>query len=284
MISDLDESIKELLIKRGLLNPGEIDIKFEMPNREWSASISKPTVNLYLYDIRENHQLRGTEWSITKDENGKATRKKTPSRIDIAYLITVWTSDIADEHRLLYQVLLTLFRYPEIPEEVLSGQLVGQSCPIKTTTAQPDGLFNNPADFWSALDNEIKPSINYVVTLPLDTEIAFTAPIVTTKIIDYKKPDAEVERLVQVAGIVHEVGKPERGISKARVVAKEAGMTAETDEQGRYSFPKITEGKHTFQVLVADKKVYEASVTIPGANYNLEVKEDSGGRPKGGGR
>jgi hypothetical protein len=284
MISDLDESIKELLIKQGLLDPAEIDIKFEMPNREWSASISKPTVNIYLYDIRENHQLRGTEWMLTKDENGKATRKKTPSRIDIAYLITVWTSDIADEHRLLYQVLLTLFRYPELPEEVLSGQLIGQSCPIKVATAQPDGLFNNPADFWSALDNEIKPSINYVVTLPLDTEIAFTAPIVTTKIIDYKKPDAEVERLVQVAGIVHEAGKPTQVIPKARVVAKEAGMTTVTDEQGKYSFSKITEGKYTFQVLVSDKKVYEASVTIPGASYDLEVKEDSGGRPKGGGK
>jgi hypothetical protein len=284
MISDLDESIKELLVKRGLLDTAEVDIKFEMPNREWSASISKPTVNIYLYDVRENHQLRGTEWMLTKDENGKATRKKNPSRLDVAYLLTVWTNDIADEHRLLYQVLLTLFRYPELPEEVLSGQLVGQSCPIKTTTAQPDGLFNNPADFWSALDNEIKPSINYVVTLPLDTEIAFTAPIVTTKIIDYKSPDTEVERIVQVAGVVHEAGKPTQGIPKARVVAKEAGMTTVTDEQGRYSFPKITEGKHTFQVLVSDRKVYEASVNIPSVSYNLEVKEDSGGRLKGGGK
>ncbi len=284
MISDLDESIKELLTKHGLLDPAEIDIKFEMPNREWSASISKPTVNIYLYDIRENHQLRGTEWMLTRDENGKATRKKNPSRIDIAYLVTVWTNDIADEHRLLYQVLLTLFRFPELPEEVLSGQLVGQLCPIKTTTAQPDGLFNNPADFWSALDNEIKPSINYVVTLPLDTDITFTAPIVTTKIIDYKAPDTEVERIVQIAGIVHEAGKPTQGIPKARVVAKEAGMTTVTDEEGRYSFPRISIGKHTFQVLVADKKVSETSITIPDASYNLEIRKDGDGHPKGGGK
>ncbi|MFC1892705.1 Pvc16 family protein [Chloroflexota bacterium] len=271
MISDLDGSIKELLTKKGLLDPAEVDIKFEMPNREWSASISKPTVNIYLYDMRENHQLRGTEWVVTKDENGKVTKKKNPSRVDISYIITVWTNDIADEHRLLWNVLLTLFRYPELPEEVLSGQLVGQSYRIKAVSVQPDGLFNNPADFWSALDNEIKPSISYVLTLPLDTEIAFTAPVVRTKIIDYKPPDADAERLVQVAGMVHEAGKPAQGIPEAKVVAKEAGMTSVTDDQGRYSFPKISPGKHTFQVLVSGKKVQETTVTIPDANYDLEV-------------
>ncbi|MFO7997153.1 MAG: Pvc16 family protein [Dehalococcoidia bacterium] len=271
MISDLNESIKELLTKRGLLDPAEVDIKFEMPNRSWSASVSKPTVNIYLYDVRENHQLRGTEWIVTRDENGKATRKKNPSRVDVAYLITVWTSDIADEHRLLWHVLRTLSRYPHLPGELLYGQLASQEYPIKTSTAQPDGLFNNPADFWSALDNEIKASINYVVTLPLDTDVEFTAPVVTTKVIDYRLPDADAERLVQVAGIVHKAGQPSQGIPEARVVAKEAGMTTLTDAQGRYSFAKISPGKHTFQVLIAGKKAHEASIIVPSTSYDLEV-------------
>lgn len=271
MISDLNESIKRLLIRRGSLDPTEIDIKFEMPDREWSASISKPTVNIYLYDVRENHQLRGTEWTVTRDENGRATRKKNPSRIDVSYLITVWTSDIADEHSLLWHVLRTLSKYPELPGELLSEQLAGQDCPIRASTAQPDGLFSNPADFWSALDNEIKASISYVVTLPLDTDIAFTAPVVRTKIVDYKPPDAEAERLVQIAGTVHKKGKQAEGIPDVRVVAMEIGMTTLTDAQGQYSFPKVAEGKYTFQVLIAGKKVQEATMVIPSASYDLEV-------------
>jgi hypothetical protein len=272
MISDLDETIKQLLIKEGAFDPAEVDINFEMPDREWSASVSKPTISVYLYDMRENKQLRTTEWSVAKDAKGNITRKKTPSRVDFSYLVTVWTNDIADEHRLLFRVLLTLFRYPELPEEMLSGQLVGQQYPIKTITAQPDGLFSNPADFWSALDNEIKPSLNYVVTLPLDTDLAFTAPMVRTKIIEVKPQDTDAEVLIQVAGIVHEAGKPTQGIPEAEVVAKEASMSAVTDDQGRYSFPKIAAGKHTFQVLVSGRKVHEAAVTIPGNNYDLEVK------------
>jgi hypothetical protein len=76
---------------------------------------------------------------------------------------------------------------------------------------------------------------------------------------------------VQVAGVVHEAGKPTQGIPRAKVVAKEARMTAETDDQGHYSFPKLTEGRHTFEVLVSGKKVKEVSVTIPSASYDLEV-------------
>jgi hypothetical protein len=271
MISDLDETIKQLLIKKGGIDPSAVDIEFKTPNREWSASISKPTINAYLYDIRENHALRGTEFSVSRDDNGHATRKKNPSRIDLSYLITAWTSDIVDEHHLLWNALATLFRYPELPDDVMTGQLAAENYIIKTLAAQPDGLFNNPADFWSALDNEIKPSINYVVTVPLDLAMAFTAPVVSAKVLGFKPPDTDAERLVQISGRLHEAGKPDRGVPEAKIVAKEAGMTAVTDKDGRYHFNKLAAGEHTLQVLVAGKKAREIPVTVPGSSYDLEV-------------
>lgn len=271
MISDLDETIKQLLVKKGALDPAEVVISFDAPDREWSASISKPTINIYLYDIRENHQLRVTDWTVDKDPNGFASRRKNPSQFDLAYLITVWTNDITDEHRLLWQVLHTLSRYAVLPEELLPAQLAKRKQAIKTTTAQPDGLFKNPADFWGALDNQLKPSINYVVTLPLDLEITFTAPLVKTKVIKVKPPAADAEKLVQVAGTVRKAGRTPQGIPGAMVIAEEARMTASTDGQGRYSFPKLPEGEQTFQVVVAGKKLGQAKLSIPGASYDLEV-------------
>ena len=272
MISDLDEAIKKMLISKGALVPSQIDIQFEAPDREWSASISKPTVNVYLYDIRENHQLRGTEWLITKNQDGTVTRKKNPRRIDVSYLITVWANDSADEHRLLWRVMSTLCRYPEIPDDVLSGDLAEHNYPLKASTAQPDGLFNNPSDFWAALDNKIKASINYVVTVPLDTDLAFTAPEVKTKVLDFKPPDAESERLLQITGTINESGKPAYGMSGARVLAKEIGMTAEVDSGSNYTFPKISSGKHTLKVILAGKELKETVITVPGKNYDIEIK------------
>jgi hypothetical protein len=271
MISDLDESIKKLVITKGELDPSQIEIAFEAPDREWSASISKPTVNIYLYDIRENHELRGTEWVINHNNDGTATRKKSPSRIDISYLITVWANDVSDEHRLLWHVMSTLFRYPEIPEDVLSGDLLEHIYPIKTSTAQPDGLFNNPSDFWAALDNKIKASVNYVVTLPLDKEMTFTAPTVKTKIIDVKPPETDSERIIQIGGVVQKSGEPARDLNDAKVLAKEVGMTAGIDAEGYYTFPNIRIGKHTFKVIASGKELKEMVVTIPSDNYDLEI-------------
>jgi hypothetical protein len=271
MISDLDEAIKKLLITKGEMVPSQVDIKFETPDREWSASISKPTVNIYLYDIRENHHLRGTEWGITKSDDGKTIRKKNPSRVDVSYLITVWANDALDEHRILWRVMSTLFGYPELPEDVLSGGLTKYNYPIKTTTIQPDGLFSNPADFWSALDNKIKASINYVVTLPLDTEISFTAPMVRTAVLDVKPPDADAERIMHIAGVLHNEGKSGQSLQAARVFAKEAEMVAMVDDNGSYSFKNIQAGKHTFQVIVGGKVVKNITVTIPSSSYDLEI-------------
>jgi hypothetical protein len=271
VISELDETIKQLLIKKGSIDAASVDINFETPKREWSASISRPTVNIYLYDIRENHELRGTEWFIGKGTDGRPSRKKNASRIDLSYLITVWATDIGDEHRLLWHVLQTLFRHPIVPEDVLVGELAKQDYPIETKTAQPDGLFSSPSDFWAALDNEIKPSFNFVVTVPMDLEIKFTAPEVRSAIIKVKPPDGEAEVMVQVAGVVHKSGKPDQLVTDAVMVAREAGMTTRSDNLGRYSFSGMPEGKHTIEVIIKGKKIKETVITVPGSGYDLEI-------------
>ncbi len=166
---------------------------------------------------------------------------------------------------------LTLFRFPVLPHEILKGKLAEQKYIIQTNTAQPDGLFNNPSDFWAALDNEIKPSVNYVVTLPLDLSIAFTSTVARTATLGVKPKDGEAEQLIQISGIVHAAGEPAKYITGATVLAKEAGMTAVSDAEGKYVFSRIPPGKHTFQVSQDGKKQKEFKVTVPGKDYNLEI-------------
>jgi hypothetical protein len=76
MISDVDETIKQILIKEGKLDPAEVDIVFDMPDREWSGSISKPTVNIYIYDIRENTEFRRNGRIVEGDDNGSAPSRR----------------------------------------------------------------------------------------------------------------------------------------------------------------------------------------------------------------
>jgi hypothetical protein len=176
MLNDLDETIKYLLIDHIPLDPGEVDVSFDVPDREWSASISKPTLNYYLYDIRENLDLRESSW-ITEGGSGKpTTRQRPPFRVDLSYQITAWTQAIEDEHTLLWHTLAVLMRFPILPEESLHGALREQPLPISTKVAQPDGVLKSPGDFWTALDNQLKPSLSYVVTLAMDHQKLVAGP------------------------------------------------------------------------------------------------------------
>jgi hypothetical protein len=271
MINDLDETLKKLLTKKGGLDPAEIDISFEMPDREWSGSISKPTVNLYLYDIRENHDLRNNEWWTVTHDNGVATKEKPPIRIDLSYLITVWTNDMADQHRLLGHLLTTLSQYAEFPEDVLSGALKEVEWPLRVLTAQPDGVMRNSADFWSALDNQLKPSINYVVTIPVDLGFAVSAPEVKTSVFRFRGNGDSPEESVHISGTVHRKGKPDQMLPGATILVKELQMTATTDTEGKYTFNKLGLGSYTFEISAPKEKRRLVPVRVPSQTYDLEL-------------
>src|SRR5687768_4152326 len=117
MINDVDDTLKELLVLKGPIDPSAIDIRFELPNREWAAGVSKPTINLFLYDVRENHELRSNERFLARS-GAVGIETRAPVRVDLAYLITAWTTDVSDEHQLLGRVLSTLLRFPVLPADV----------------------------------------------------------------------------------------------------------------------------------------------------------------------
>jgi hypothetical protein len=187
LISDLDEALKQVLVKDGPLDPAQVDINFDVPDREWSAGLAKPAVNLYLYDIRENRELREADWLTERHGENEVGRRRAPVRIDLSYLVTAWTREVEDEHRLLWQVMAVFFRNPELTPESLPGLLRDQNRPVRLVTAQPDGVLKEPGDFWAALDNQLKPSIHLQVTVELDLEQLTVAPPVKTVVVGSKQ-------------------------------------------------------------------------------------------------
>ena len=173
MIKDLDDTLQALLTDKA--PPGSelsgATISFDLPDGDWRQQIDALTVNCYLYDIRENAMLRTREPLLQRsDDRTRASRRRPPVRIDCAYCITAWSraqnESVADEHRLLSQVLKVLLQHPTIPSDVLRGSLVDQIPPYPTVIALPDGVKNQP-EFWGALDQQLKPSLNYVATLAM---------------------------------------------------------------------------------------------------------------------
>jgi hypothetical protein len=184
VIQDLDDTIKELLITKGLIDTAAVDIKFEVPTKEWAAGVSKPTINVFLYDIRENHELRSNERYLSRSgASGMETR--APARVDVTYFISVWTSDVSDEHRLLGGLLTSLLQHPVLPPEMLKGAMANQFFPLHAWIAQPDRT-PNVWEFWQGLDGRLKAGISYVVTLAVSPFAGEEVGLVTEKVLKLK--------------------------------------------------------------------------------------------------
>ena len=210
MIADLDDTIRELLMAELPIRNSEIDINFDQPKREWSARLTKPTVNFFLHDVRENVQLRNYQWQRVDQGNGrtnKALLKRPPFRIDCHYMMTCWASEPEDEHKLLTRTMMTLFRFGKLPEEYFQGRMVEQQYDVTTKVAAHDKL-TNPAEIWSALDNELRPSVPFSVTITLDPWTPIETPILgsfglrTARLVDEETGEHEEEGVMTIAGTV----------------------------------------------------------------------------------
>lgn len=278
MIADLDETIKQLLVAELPVKNGEIDIKFDQPTREWSAKLAKPTINFFLYDVRENNVLRNHQWQ--RMNNGRAdiaAMKRTPMRVDCHYMITTWASEPDDEHRLLTRVLMALFRHSVLPENRLIGTLQNPEFEITAALARHDKL-TNPAEVWSSLDNELRPSISYLITLALDPWSEVTGPAVRTFTMrtgqagDPEKeqfdPGDTASEMVYVGGTVAKGRTPQSGIA---VAMKGTGWTDTTDADGRFTLGALPPGQYTLIAWPAKGRPKETKITVPADAYDIKL-------------
>jgi hypothetical protein len=194
MIDDLDRSLENLL-KREL--PSElveqVTISFATPDGQFPPpSVTLPAIDVFLYDVRENRDLRDGEWRVERQGDGTAVRKAPPVRVDCSYLITAWPSESSstparDEHRMLGEVMMALLRHSMLPADVLEGSLQGQQPPLPASTLQP-GRLQSLAEFWQALGGKPKATLSYTVTIGVETGLTAQAgPLVQERVFKFRQ-------------------------------------------------------------------------------------------------
>ncbi len=178
MLEDLDKTFEKLIKEGGNLG-GDIDISFEMPNREWSARLSRPTLNCFCFDLRENPRLRHVDREVTRNgTNGRITLP--PRRIDLTYLVTAWARKIEDEHRLLWRAFGVFKRTPMLARSRTEGALRYSSVDIPLVTADfsPPNERHNLIELWSVLDNQMRLGFLVTATVEFDTARLEDVPLV----------------------------------------------------------------------------------------------------------
>jgi hypothetical protein len=271
-IADLDEVLR-LLLKRELSRHGfdGVDIAFETPSKEWSAKLSSPTVDLFLYDLREAGD-RAEQTPREQRENGTATVTPPPLQLELSYTVSAWTRAVEDEHRLLSQVLAILNTYRRLPADLLQGRANGASAlqVADTSVGRPR---EEKADFWTSVGGQYKASIDFVVHITIESGTSSVrgpqvrVPTVRTRLT--QEGAGGVTELHQVGGTVKDSdGTP---LAHVWVVVPESGRWTATDEEGRFILRRLGAGAHGVLARTSEGDEVKARVSVPRDRLDLVV-------------
>jgi len=178
MIIYLNQTLEQLLRTQGKIPKSDVDIEFEQPTGEWSATLSRPTLNMWCFDIRENVKLRNRDLNRRVQDGRTALTSKYPRRMDLAYMVTAWARKVEDEHQLLWRSLKVFRSNPRIPRAQCAGELRYQSFDVPLMTADMSDVPFNMTDLWSVLDNRMKLGFIAVATVELEIDDVVEGPLV----------------------------------------------------------------------------------------------------------
>lgn len=176
MIQEVDQAL-EALVRRDAVNGARVEVLFDAPTKDWVARRNAPTIDLYLYDIREDLPRRQVvPEAVREAASGVVGEHRMPSRrFRLSYLVTCWTQRPEDEHRLLSACLATFVRSEIIPLDLVAGSLAASPYPVILNVCMPVGQDRSIADVWSAMGGELKPSLDLVAIAPLDAAWSWPA-------------------------------------------------------------------------------------------------------------
>ncbi|WP_326807647.1 DUF4255 domain-containing protein [Streptomyces sp. NBC_01186] len=195
MIHEVDGLLRTLL-QGGALTGTDIEIAFDAPTRDWSARRNAPTLDAYLYDIREDVKRRERGTSAVRDERGVILRRRqAPRWFRLSYLLTAWTKRPEDEHRLLSAALATLMPHELLSPEMLPEPLAALDLTVPLTVVGIQTESRSLAEIWSALGGMLKPSLDLVITVPFPAHPDYDAgpPVTEGAVVRTRELDGPLE-------------------------------------------------------------------------------------------
>jgi len=142
VFEDLDKTIEKILGDSDKPELKAAHVSFITPDK--NLPLNKATVDLFLYEVKENRELRDPT-PIVEKIGTSFVHREPPLRVDCSYIVTTWSDPnatgearVTEEHRLLAKALLWLSRFPTIPADKLQGSLANQLYPTPAMVAQTD--------------------------------------------------------------------------------------------------------------------------------------------------
>ncbi len=166
MLHLIDAALESFFRATVPLSAQDVDVSFEAPDREWSAKLTRPTVSLFLWDIRRSNRSEqaGLEEGMV---DGRLVRRLPLPRVELRYIVTAWTSDHGEERALLAGAMRTILAHGEIPWTFVPEELHGQPA----LRLLMDRANDEQPDFGTTLDGQLRPGVGMTVIAPVDTDV-----------------------------------------------------------------------------------------------------------------
>lgn len=194
MFHEVDTAL-QTLIQREARGTRDVEVVFDAPTKDWAGRRNAPTINVYLYDIREDLRRR-SRGLLNEYADGRIVARQLPPRhFKLSYLLTAWTQRPEDEHRLLAALLECFLGFEMVPPAYLTGSLARLGLPVALTIGLPPPEDRSFADVWTALGGELKPSLDLVVSAPIDTGQRWSAGPPVAEPMQLSLDDAAAPRL-----------------------------------------------------------------------------------------
>lgn len=174
MLHALNTSLENFLRAEVPLPAGQVDIEFRAPDRDWSARLTRPTLDVFLHEVRRS-TARSVTGSVTRNTNGAYTREMLSPFVRVRWCISLWTPEPADEHRVLGDVLSLVATTGGIPDTYLVDPIGQLGNGVELSIAGDD--VRPATDLWSGLGVAPRLAIELIGVLPVAPPFARSVPV-----------------------------------------------------------------------------------------------------------
>jgi hypothetical protein len=158
----IDEGLERLLRSKIPLPPDSGDVSFAQPSIGWAERLSRPTINLFLYEVKPSTRPSASVVRRT-DVDGRAQRRAPSPVMEMNYLVSAWAASPVVEHQLLSELVsrLSVLNTLPIPNAVEQG-----GSPVQMIFG--GDTENKLRDLWTAAGGRLKASFTLSVVTAID--------------------------------------------------------------------------------------------------------------------
>lgn len=238
MIHEVDKALKTVVMSAAGAPEG-LQVVFEPPTRQWSEKLDgTPTVDLCLYDIREDMKQRKVGQTPMRNDRNRIIGWRPPPRIyRLSYIGTAWAGNIEGDHELLGWLLQVFAGMKQLPPSTLTGSLAVWGL-AALEVCQPTAEQRPTPQSLTALSGEVRPTLDIVVSAPVVFPAAEAAGLVLEELVlnAQGKTGQPYERVQRRMG--HGIAELERSAPGHPLVEKSRAPEVEEDRQLRDDDPE----------------------------------------------